>query len=100
MNLGGPVSIATMAGMEASESTVRLLVFLTLLMANLAVVNFLPIPVLDGGHAMFLLYEGIFRRPVNERVAFGLTMLGFCFIIGLMLFVLGLDVWRHAGFAG
>ncbi|MCA9171594.1 MAG: site-2 protease family protein, partial [Planctomycetales bacterium] len=69
MNLGGPVSIATMAGMEASESTARLLVFLTLLSANLAVVNFLPIPVLDGGHAMFLLYEGIFRRPVNERVA-------------------------------
>lgn len=100
MNLGGPASIATMAGIEASESTARLLVFLTLLSANLAVVNFLPIPVLDGGHAMFLLYEGIFRRPVNERVAFGLTMVGFCFVLGLMLFVIGLDVWRLAGLAG
>jgi regulator of sigma E protease len=100
MNLGGPGSIATMAGMEASEGTARLLVFLTLLSANLAVVNFLPIPVLDGGHAMFLLYEGIFRRPVNERVAFGLTMVGFCFILGLMLFVIGLDVWRLSGLAG
>ena len=99
-NLGGPASIATMAGMEASESTARLLIFLTLLSANLAVINFLPIPVLDGGHAMFLLYEGIFRRPVNERVAFGLTMVGFCFIVGLMLFVIGLDVWRLAGLAG
>ena len=65
-----------MAGMEAHAGLPRLLVFLTLLSANLAVINFLPIPVLDGGHAMFLLYEGIFRRPVNERVAFGLTMAG------------------------
>ena len=100
MNLGGPASIATMAGLEASESTARLLVFLTLLSANLAVVNFLPIPVLDGGHAMFLLYEGIFRKPMNERVAFGLTMVGFCFVLGLMLFVIGLDVWRFSGLAG
>lgn len=100
MNLGGPVSIATVAGMKASQGTPELLVFLTLLSANLAVVNFLPIPVLDGGHAMFLLYEGIFRKPVNERVAFGLTMLGFCFILGLMLFVLGLDVLRLARLAG
>ena len=100
MNLGGPAAIATMAGMEASQSMARLLVFLTLLSANLAVLNFLPIPVLDGGHAMFLLYEGVFRRPVNERVAFGLTMAGFCFILGLMLFVIGLDIWRLSGLAG
>jgi regulator of sigma E protease len=99
-NLGGPAAIATMAGMEAHAGIPRLLVFLTLLSANLAVINFLPIPVLDGGHAMFLLYEGIFRRPVNERVAFGLTMAGFCFILGLMLFVIGLDVWRLSGLAG
>ncbi len=99
-NLGGPASIATMAGMEAHAGLPRLLVFLTLLSANLAVINFLPIPVLDGGHAMFLLYEGIFRRPVNERVAFGLTMAGLCLILGLMLFVIGLDVWRLSGLAG
>lgn len=93
-NLGGPISIAELAGAEASQSTARLLVFLTLLSANLAVVNFLPIPVLDGGHAMFLLYEGIFRKPVNERIAFGLTLVGFCFVLALMAFVIGLDVWR------
>jgi len=63
------------------------------------VVSLLPIPVLDGGHAVFLIYEGIFRKPLNERVAFGLTMLGFCFILGLMLFVLGLDLLRFANLA-
>jgi regulator of sigma E protease len=99
-NLGGPAAIATMAGLEAAESPARLLIFLTLLSANLAVINFLPIPVLDGGHAMFLMYEGIFRKPVNERVAFGLTMVGFCFILGLMLFVIGLDVLRLSGLVG
>lgn len=90
--LRGPGTIAAVAGAEASQSTSRLLVFLTLLSANLAVLNFLPIPVLDGGHAMFLLYEGIFRRPVDERVAFGLTLLGFSLIMGLMVFVVGMEV--------
>jgi regulator of sigma E protease len=65
-----------------------------MLSANLAVLNFLPIPVLDGGHVVFLLYEGIFRKPPNERVAFGLTMAGLCLILGLMVFVLGLDITR------
>jgi regulator of sigma E protease len=80
-SLGGPVTIATAATMEASESLARLLVFLTLLSANLAVINFLPIPVLDGGHMMFLTYEGLFGKPDNERLAFGLTLLGLSFIL-------------------
>jgi regulator of sigma E protease len=92
--LGGPQTIAVAATMEASEGTSRLLLFLTLLSANLAVVNFLPIPVLDGGHMMFLAYEGIFRRPVNERIQIVLSFAGLIFIVGLMLFVIGLDVWR------
>ena len=85
---------------EASQGIPRLLVFLTLLSANLAVLNFLPIPVLDGGHMVFLLYEGIVGKPVNERVAFGLTMLGLSFILCLMVFVIGLDIYRFTGLAG
>jgi len=61
-NLGGPGTIAMAATSEASRSTSRLLLFLTFLSANLAIVNFLPIPILDGGHMLFLAYEGIFRR--------------------------------------
>jgi regulator of sigma E protease len=63
-----------------------------MLSANLAVVNFLPIPVLDGGHMVFLAYEGIRGRPANERFVVAMHMLGFAFIATLMLFVLGLDV--------
>ena len=99
-SLGGPGTIAMVATSEASQGIPRLLVFLTLLSANLAVLNFLPIPVLDGGHMVFLLYEGIVGKPVNERVAFGLTMLGLSFILCLMVFVIGLDIYRFTGLAG
>ena len=93
-NLGGPGTIAMVATSEAAASTSRLLLFLTFLSANLAIVNFLPIPVLDGGHMMFLAYEGIFRRPVNERVQLILTYGGLAFVLGLMIFVISMDVGR------
>jgi regulator of sigma E protease len=99
-SLGGPGTIAVAATSEASAGVPRLLIFLTLLSANLAVLNFLPIPVLDGGHMMFLAYEGISGKPVNERLAFGLTLLGLSFILCLMVFVIGLDVARFYGMAG
>ena len=93
-NLGGPGTIAAVATSEASQGPSRLLLFLTLLSANLAVVNFLPIPVLDGGHMMFLAYEGLFRRPVTPAVQNILMLVGFVMIIGLMLFVVAMDVNR------
>jgi regulator of sigma E protease len=89
--LGGPKSIAEAAGYAAYGGVSQLLIFLTLLSANLAVVNFLPIPLLDGGHMVFLALEGIMGRPVSERVVVAFHYLGFVFIITLMLFLLGLD---------
>src|SRR5205085_8411578 len=89
--LGGPKTIAEAAGSAASEGVSELLIFLTMLSANLAVLNFLPIPLLDGGHMVFLILEGILRRPVSERVVVAFHYLGFLFIITLMMFVLGLD---------
>lgn len=93
-NLGGPGTIAIAATMEASEGTSRLLLFLTMLSANLAIINFLPIPVLDGGHMVFLAYEGIFRRPVTEKVQILLSYVGLFLILGLMVFVFSLDIFR------
>jgi regulator of sigma E protease len=89
--LGGPVTIAKAAGSYAEQGLAQLLIFLTMLSANLAVVNFLPIPVLDGGHMVFLIYEGITGKPPSERVFVLLTYIGFAFILTLMMFVLGLD---------
>src|SRR5690606_36449414 len=65
--MGGPVTIAKASYLSALEGFPTLLLFLTLISANLAVVNFLPIPVLDGGHMVFLAYEGIVGRPPNEQ---------------------------------
>ena len=96
-NLGGPGTIAMAATSEATEGTSRLLLFLTFLSANLAIVNFLPIPVLDGGHMLFLAYEGLFRRPVNEKVQIILTWGGLLFILCLMMFVISLDIGRFLG---
>ncbi len=90
--LGGPVMIAKAAGYSASEGLPSLLIFLTMLSANLAVINFLPIPLLDGGHIVFLAYEGIRGRPASERFVVALHTAGFVFIVGLMLFVLALDL--------
>lgn len=92
--LGGPGTIAVVAAASASQGIPKLLIFLTLLSANLAVINFLPIPILDGGHMMFLLYEGIRGKPASERVQLYLTYLGLAFILTLMIFVIGLDISR------
>lgn len=93
-NVGGPLTIMAVAGSEASAGTSRLLIFLTFLSANLAVVNFLPIPALDGGHFMFLLWEGASGKPVNERVQVALTLAGVACLLGLMIFVFSLDINR------
>jgi regulator of sigma E protease len=90
--LGGPITIAQATYYSAFEGFGRLLIFLTILSANLAVINFLPIPLLDGGHMVFLAYEGIRRRPPNERFVVALHTIGFVFIISLMLFVIVLDL--------
>jgi len=75
----------------------ELLVFLCILSANLAIINFLPIPVLDGGHMVFLAYEGIRGKPPSEGVFLALSYLGLIFILGLMIWVIGLDVGRLLG---
>jgi regulator of sigma E protease len=89
--LGGPVTIAKAAGYSAAEGLPSLLVFLTMLSANLAVINFLPIPVLDGGHMVFLAYEWIRGRPANEKFVVAMHTAGFVLIVSLMLYVLALD---------
>jgi regulator of sigma E protease len=90
--MSGPVGIAQAAGMKVKEGFASFLLFLTMLSANLAVVNFLPIPVLDGGHMVFLAYEGIRGKPASERVVIAFTYAGLIFLLTLMLFVLSLDL--------
>jgi regulator of sigma E protease len=65
--------------------------FLVMLSANLAVLNFLPIPLLDGGHLVLLMYEGIRGKPASEKIVIGVSYVGLLFILSLMGFLLLLD---------
>jgi regulator of sigma E protease len=90
--LGGPISIFTWLKLAAEQSFPELLITLTLLSANLAVLNFLPIPLLDGGHMVFLTWEAVRGKPADERIQLVLTYLGLILILALMVWVTGLDI--------
>jgi regulator of sigma E protease len=90
--LGGPISIFIWLKLAAEQSLPELLITLTLLSANLAVLNFLPIPLLDGGHMVFLTWEAVRGRPADERVQLVLTYVGLILILALMIWVTGLDI--------
>ncbi|MEX2286739.1 MAG: site-2 protease family protein [Planctomycetaceae bacterium] len=93
----GPVGIATFAYHHAKGGLPMLSLFLGFLSVNLAVLNFLPIPVLDGGHMVFLVWEAITRRKPSERVLIAATYVGMAFVLGLMITVLCLDIFVHKG---
>ncbi|MBA4030112.1 MAG: hypothetical protein C0478_04350 [Planctomyces sp.] len=93
--LHGPLGIARAAYEISKLGISSLLIFLGFLSANLAVINFLPIPMLDGGHMVFLGYEAITRKKPNEKVQIAATYAGMAFVLGLMLFVICLDLFVH-----
>jgi regulator of sigma E protease len=86
--IGGPGSIALQATDAASQGISPLLMFLTFLSANLAIVNFLPIPALDGGHMMFLIAEAILGRPIDEELQAKLTIGGVLALLSLMIWAI------------
>ncbi len=92
--LGGPIMIAEMAGQQAKAGFTNLIFFIAVLSINLAVLNFLPIPVLDGGHLMFFLIEAAIRRPINIRMREIAQQAGIFLLILLMIFVFYNDIMR------
>jgi len=93
-NLGGPLTIAHVAYRFAGYDFWEFVFFIGLISVNLAVINFLPIPVLDGGHMVFLIYEKIRGKPASEGVRVAATYAGLALILSLMVFVLYLDLSR------
>ncbi|WP_437203618.1 RIP metalloprotease RseP [Planctomicrobium sp. SH664] len=91
--LSGPIGIAKVAYSFASVGLTHFLLFLGLISINLAVINFLPIPVLDGGHMVFLLWEGLTRKKPSEKVVATATYFGLAFVLGLMMFVIWVDLF-------
>lgn len=97
-NLGGPVAIANVTKQATDAGGFigfwNITAFLSI---TLAIMNILPIPVLDGGHLMFLIYEGITRREPSAKVRMALQQIGFLLLIALMIFATFNDILRTFG---
>jgi regulator of sigma E protease len=99
--LSGPLGIVSIGYMVADHGTTKLLMFLGFLSINLAVLNFLPIPILDGGHMVFLIWEAVARRKPSPKVINLAHGVGLVFIISLFVFVMYLDIFvNRLGFGG
>ena len=92
-NLGGPIAIANMTK-QATDANgwIGFWTITALLSITLAIMNILPIPALDGGHLVFLIYEGITRKEPTEKVKIVAQNIGFFILVGLMIFVVFNDV--------
>ncbi len=93
-NLSGPITIAKVAGSSAQYGFFAWLSFLGLLSISLAVLNLLPIPILDGGHIVYASIEGLIGRPVTEQVQAWANQLGLALVVCVMFFALYNDVLR------
>jgi regulator of sigma E protease len=92
--LGGPIFIAQTAGETARLGIVSLLSFMALLSINLTIVNVLPIPMLDGGHLIFLLVEKIRRKPLSLKQRLAIQQVGLAFLFLLIVLVTYNDITR------
>lgn len=86
-SIGGPISIFAMLWLYAKAGLMMLIWFGRFINVNLAILNLLPIPVLDGGHVVFALWEGIFRRPAPEKIVRFLINFFAAILIGLIIFL-------------
>jgi len=92
--LGGPIMIAQMAGDSAKAGIGSLISFIALISVNLAIINLLPIPVLDGGHLLFFSIEAVKGRPVSIKVREIAQQVGLFLLILLMILVFYNDISR------
>jgi regulator of sigma E protease len=95
--VGGPILIGQLAGESARMGIDTFLSFMALISINLAILNLLPVPVLDGGQFLFLLAEGIIRRPLPLRLRERLTTVGLVLIVLLMGLAFSNDIRRLLG---
>jgi regulator of sigma E protease len=92
--IGGPILIAQMAGEQARRGLLSLAIFMAIISVNLGVINLFPIPILDGGHFLFLGLEAILRKPLSIKKMEVAQQVGLVFIILLMLFAFYNDLIR------
>ncbi len=92
--VGGPIMIVQAVGSRAHSGLLELLFLTAFISINLGILNLLPIPVLDGGHIFFFIYEAIARKPVNQEFHRIATYLGITFLLSLMVLAFYNDITR------
>jgi len=93
-DIGGPIFIAQIAGESAKAGLAPLLFLMAMISINLAVINILPIPGLDGGHLLVIGIESIIRRPLSLKVKIAIQKVGMAFLLILMITVIYNDIHR------
>ncbi|MCW5633800.1 MAG: RIP metalloprotease RseP [Rubrivivax sp.] len=96
-NLSGPISIADYAGQSVQQGPARFLEFLAIVSVSLGVLNLLPLPMLDGGHLMMYIFEGVTGRPISEEWMARLQRGGIAVLLMMMSVALYNDVARLLG---
>jgi regulator of sigma E protease len=90
----GPFGIAKMSQAARETGLSRFLLFIGIVSFDIGLINLLPIPALDGGHLFFLMVEGVIRRELSIKLKERVTMVGFFFLIGVMVVVLYYDILK------
>lgn len=93
-SVGGPIMIVQMAKQSAETGFLTFFAFMAVISINLGILNLLPIPVLDGGHILFLFIETIIRRPVSIKVREIANMCGMAVLLSVMFFAFYNDIMR------
>ena len=97
-NIGGPIQIAAEAGRQAKEGVASLALFTAIISVNLALLNLLPVPMLDGGHLFFFVIEAVMGRPLSLKKREAAQQLGFVLLMLLMVYALYNDLVRIDAF--
>ncbi len=95
--LGGPLAIGQLSGQAARFGAEAFFQFMALLSVNLAVLNLLPIPVLDGGQLLFILVEAVRGRPLSVEQRLRLSHVGLIIVVGIMVWAITNDFLRFFG---
>ena len=93
-NLSGPITIAKIAGQTAERGLETYLGFIALISVSLAVLNLLPVPMLDGGHLLYYAVEALLGRPIPERLQYLGLQVGMVLLVGIMLLAFYNDLLR------
>jgi regulator of sigma E protease len=93
-DIAGPVGIAQLTGTVVNIGPFAVLSFVSLLSLNLAIINILPIPALDGGRLMFIVIEGVFRKKVDQRIEGYAHAIGMAILLALIALITLHDLFR------